>query len=75
MQAKIGREKDSESALQRLRGKSADILTESAETRASFLLYACLMHYLYYLDSARGVVMDTCVHVSEGQARQYLENS
>ncbi|XP_074373234.1 sugar transporter ERD6-like 5 [Apium graveolens] len=31
--AKIGREKDSESALQRLRGKNADISAESAEIR------------------------------------------
>lgn len=74
MQAKIGREKDSESALQRLRGKNADILAESAEIRASFLLYICLMHYLYYLDSTRGVVRETCVQISKHQALQYTEN-
>lgn len=38
LQAKIGRGKDCESALQRLRGNNADISEESAEIRVMFLL-------------------------------------
>ena len=74
MQAKIGREKDSESALQRLRGKNADISAESAEIRVRFLLYISLM-YLFYMESSRCVAMDTCVQVFKGLIRQYIENS
>lgn len=74
VQAKIGKKKDSESALQCLRGKNADISAESAEIRASFLLYIFLMYYLCYMDSARGVMLDNCVHVYKGQTRRYIEN-
>ncbi|XP_074355901.1 sugar transporter ERD6-like 5 [Apium graveolens] len=53
-QAKIGREKDSESALQGLRGKNADISAESAEIRASFLLYYRFNDYMETLEQLSG---------------------
>lgn len=49
VQAKIGRGRDCESALQRLRGKNADISEESAEIRVTFWLHFCESTFLFPL--------------------------
>lgn len=52
-QAKVGREKECEASLQRLRGKNTDYSQEAAEIKVSFELNTSMSNYSSALDLMR----------------------